>query len=624
MTQAALWWAKLEAADVARGQVVREAFLGPLRRRRDGSERSLLVHIPAFAGEVSLIVFSDPVSDATPALHLRPLGRLRAAVHLLSLGWRKLPASMRGQGRGLAGRVRAVLGQAPARAGEAPPYAVWIDLFDRWGAAEMAALPRLDGSIQVALVSAGTAEAAAATRASVPASWPVRLIDGAPAWAGLSGDWILVLGAGEVLAPHAAACFTHAVLRAPQMRGFCADFDHIGTDSARHRPCLLPPPDAFLLRAGFFPRGAALFRREAHAAVWPALPSDADRARLNLARAGTPETLHRIPLILTHCPDRVLPEGWMQQAANVPSPAPPAPKPLVSIIMPSSCRSRHVLHCLRRVLQKTDYPAFEVLLVVSSTDPSDRKQAGNLQAAARLPHVRVIVLNMPVFNFSAVNNTAVGMASGEFLLFLNDDVVPESADWLSRMVAYICSGNGSSADIVGNRLLYGNGTVQHGGVIMGLANLCEHAFRLAKRADSGPHGLALLDRRVSAVTAACMLVRRQVFLSLGGFDEAYAIALNDVDFCLRAGQAGACIVFAARVELFHFESLSLGRHYQGARAHLEAMEVHRLRSRWAACIERDRFYNPLASLELGREFDPGFPPRQTPLSWITQEPLALH
>jgi GT2 family glycosyltransferase len=126
------------------------------------------------------------------------------------------------------------------------------------------------------------------------------------------------------------------------------------------------------------------------------------------------------------------------------------------------------------------------------------------------------------------------------------------------------------------------------------------------------------------VTAACLLVPRDLFRSLGGLDEGYAIALNDVDFCLRAGEAGARIVYAAGVEMYHFESLSLGRHYRGARSGLEAIEIRKLRDRWAFRITADPFYHPCVSLETGREFDPGFPPRQTPLSWIGREARARH
>ena len=169
---------------------------------------------------------------------------------------------------------------------------------------------------------------------------------------------------------------------------------------------------------------------------------------------------------------------------------------------------------------------------------------------------------------------------------------------------------------MGARLLYGHDRVQHAGVILGLANLCENAFRLSERLHAGPHGIARLDRQVSAVTGACMLVRRAVWQQLSGLDESFCIALNDVDFCLRAGQVGARIVFAAGVELYHFESLSLGRHYRGERAALEAREVCGLRGRWQSLIANDPFYNPQASLEPGREFQPAFPPRLSPISWI--------
>jgi GT2 family glycosyltransferase len=616
----ACWWAKLEATDEARGQVVREVFFGP-RARRGAARRSLLVHIPGAARALSLIVFS--AGPARPALFLTPLSRWRAACLLLLQGFPKLPGALRGDRRGMAGRVRAVLGQAPARAGQAPPYSVWIDLFDAWGEPEraaLAALPATCTSFEVALVAGGSAADVTASRTTLPAGWPVRIIETAADWQLLRADWVVVLAVGEVMAPHAHACFAQAVTRNPGARGLCADYDLIDGAGRRMRPCLLPPPDTWLLRAGVFPRGAAVFHRLAHAAHWPSLPIDADRARLALACAGPPETLHRLPLILTHCPDRVVTADWMQR----PSSTRPAAAPMVSVIIPSACRSRHVLQCLRRLLQKTAYPAFEILLVVACVDPADRAQAATLRAARCLPHVRVIELSLPVFNFSAVNNAAAGFADGELLLLLNDDVIPVSGDWLWRMVAHVCPGDGPCADIVGARLLYGNGMVQHGGVIMGLANLCEHAFRLAGRGEPGPLGLALLDRRVSAVTAACMLVRRRLFASLGGLDEAFGIALNDVDFCLRAGAAGACIVLAAGVELYHFESLSLGRHYQGTRSALEALEVRRLRGRWAGVIAADPFYHPLASLQPGQEFQPGFPPRQTPLSWIRQDTPALH
>ena len=327
-------------------------------------------------------------------------------------------------------------------------------------------------------------------------------------------------------------------------------------------------------------------------------------------------SLQKIPFVLTHVPC-----DQAETVANVAVTRPTA-LPSVSVVIPTSARHRHLLRCLRRVVARTAYPEIEILLAVSDVDADDERQAATLARAAALPRVRVLDLRMPAFNYAAVNNAAVQQACGDLVLLLNDDVVPPDGDWLQRMVAFLDVP--VQADIVGARLLYGNGLVQHGGVTLGLANLCEHSFRLAARTDPGPHGLALLDRQVSAVTAACMLVRRSLYNAVGGMDEAFAVALNDVDFCLRAGQVGARIVLAAQVTLVHYESLSLGRHYKGSRADLEAVEVRRLRARWANEIADDPHYSLSASLEPGREFQPGFPPRITPSLWCQGDLPAEH
>jgi hypothetical protein len=297
------WWAKIEAEDVSRGQVVREAFLGPARVRGGLSRRSVLVHLPRQSVALSLHVFSEGV--VAPRLALRRFSRRRAAGALLAHGWRHLPSALRGDVWGRLGRVRAVLGQAPARGGEAPPYAVWIDLFDAWGEAERAALAAggaAGSRFEVALVCGGLPDAMDRTRRSLPAHWPVHVIAGQADWAGLGGDWILVLAAGEILAAQAAACFGLAVRRRPEMRGVCADLDTLDVQGRRAAPEFRPPPDAWLLQTGFFGRGAWLFHRLSHRDVWGGLPADADAARLALARAGPADGLHRISLILTHCP----------------------------------------------------------------------------------------------------------------------------------------------------------------------------------------------------------------------------------------------------------------------------------------------------------------------------------
>ncbi len=614
------FWAKLEMSDSARGQIVREAFF-PAGR---GGRRTLLMHVPQASGGFSLSLFAARGGkEAAPVLSLQLLGRVAAAARLLAGGWRLLPGALRGNPLGLLGRARAMLGQGAARRGQSPPYPAWIDLYDNWGEQERHAL--MAGSadtVSVWVMDHGDGAAMAETMASVAAQWrqPDRVcaIRMHGDWPAPSTDWVVMLASGEVLAPQALACFARAALHDPLLMAIYADIDRYDTYKERIQPGFRPSPDPWLMRSELLRDGAWMFRGSMLAADTRLL--ETGDFRLALARRLPVARILHISLILSHCP---------MPAAAVP--APPAlmplkdkPWPRVSIIVPSACRSRHVLACLRRVARRTDYANFEILVAVSACDPADRRQARIMRELAKLPQVRLVNLEMDDFNFAAVINRAAARAEGEWLLLLNDDVSPISPDWLQTLVAFTQGAPSRRADIVGPRLLYGNGLVQHGGVIIGLANLCEHAFRLARRSDPGPEGIAHLDRQVSAVTAACMLVRRDLFESLNGLDEAFAIALNDVDFCLRAGQAGGCIVYASCVDMYHFESLSLGRHYHGARAGLEAAEIRRLRERWTFSINADPFYNPCASLELGREFTPGFPPRQTPILWIGQEAPAPH
>ncbi|MEO9189877.1 MAG: glycosyltransferase, partial [Acetobacteraceae bacterium] len=169
---------------------------------------------------------------------------------------------------------------------------------------------------------------------------------------------------------------------------------------------------------------------------------------------------------------------------------------------------------------------------------------------------------------------------------------------------------------VGAKLLYENGTVQHGGIIIGLAGLAEHANRGLPRGAPGYAHRAVLSQEVSAVTGACLLTRRSAYLEVGGLDEGFPIAFNDVDFCLRLREAGHGIVFCAEAELIHYESLSLGHHFSGERAALEREEVRRMRRRWSAAVAADPFHNPNLSLTRGQEWQSAFPSRARRSVWV--------
>ncbi len=606
------WWAKLEAVDEARGHIVRESFLGGLRGRPGHNWRSTLLHLPAEARALTLRVFrADEAARLAPTARLDVLTRRQAAGALLAHGWRILPRALAGGLPGLPGRVRVMLGQAPARAGEPPPYDVWVALYDAWPAGLRTALLSQAGQVapvEVVVTGAGPE----ASLASVQRQWlrPVAVTRvAAPAeWQPAGAEWVLILQAGELLAPQALACFAHAIRMQPGALGFYADVDRLAA-GYRSAPLFKPSCDPWLLPSGLLTAGGCLFRAD-HASRHSA--NNGVEWRLAAASAMPSGAFRRLPLLLTHVTAPV-------KVRRTPAPQAGAHQPPVTIVIPSSGRSAHALRCLRRVLATTRYPRLDVLVAVSHADPGDTVQNARLLQMGSLPGVRVLELGMRQFNYAAVNNAAVRQARGELVLLLNDDVVPVEPTWLQRMVAYLEAPYPAHAGIVGARLLYGNNRVQHGGVVMGLANLCEHAFRVSGRREGGPYGIALLDRQVSAVTGACMLLRRCFYETVGGMDEAFAVALNDVDFCLRASEGGARIVLAAGVELYHYESLSLGRHYEGSRAGLEALEVSRLRQRWFSTIADDPFYSPLASLEPGREFCPAFPPRATPLSWSMRD-----
>jgi GT2 family glycosyltransferase len=217
-------------------------------------------------------------------------------------------------------------------------------------------------------------------------------------------------------------------------------------------------------------------------------------------------------------------------------------------------------------------------------------------------------VKLPVerFNYSAANNFGARQTDAEFLCLLNDDVAPIASGWLEAMLGHFAD---PLVAAVGAKLLYENKTVQHGGIIVGLAGLAEHVNRGLPREAGGYAHRAVLNQEMSAVTGACLLTRRSAYEETGGMDEGFPIAFNDVDFCLKLRRAGHRIVFCAEAELIHYESLSLGHHFSGERAGLEREEVRRMRQRWASVVAEDPFHNPNLSLARGQEWRLAFPPR---------------
>ena len=213
------------------------------------------------------------------------------------------------------------------------------------------------------------------------------------------------------------------------------------------------------------------------------------------------------------------------------------------------------------------------------------------------PRVRVMRIEEN-FNFSRINNRAAEQLETDFLLFLNNDIFVEQADWLRLMV------NEALADphvgIVGVKLLYPNGTVQHAGVVLGVGGIADHTFRYYPGNAAGYCFRSVCAQDMSAVTAACMLCRADAFRAVGGFDEAnLTVAFNDVDLCLRIGRAGYRIVMTPAVVAEHHESLSRGNDLAEHNLPRFYSENQFMLDRWRALIAFDPFYNPHFSHETG-------------------------
>jgi GT2 family glycosyltransferase len=246
------------------------------------------------------------------------------------------------------------------------------------------------------------------------------------------------------------------------------------------------------------------------------------------------------------------------------------------------------------------------MLVVNEIQKNVPARRDYLEAVAARPQVRVVFHEDRPFNFSWVNNWAVGEARGELVCFLNDDTEVIGSDWLSAMVTQVLQ---DRVGAVGAMLYYPDDRIQHAGVLLGVGGLAGHNYQGKPRNTRGYHDRALLDQDVSCVTAACMLVRRDVFLSLGGFDETLAIAFNDVDLCLRMREAGWRIVWTASAELYHRESASIGRHDVGERQEQWTFDWNLIRNRWGDELISDPHYSPNLSLDPLQLWEPAFPPR---------------
>lgn len=433
-------------------------------------------------------------------------------------------------------------------------------------------------------------------------------------------EWVMMVRAGDVLAPHALYQFASAARARPGAAVLYSDDDLLDENGQRCAPRFKPDWSLAHLRATNFVGNAVALRGSEVAR--------AGGVTLNCCRHGVYDLLLRVVDVpgdggdkgVVHIPHVLLHQSAVADtdeqycldalrshlarngvAAQVSKTLPgcrrvhfqlPDEPPLVSIIVPTRDARELIRQCVESLLEKTTYPRFELLVVDNQS--ADAGALAYLDEIACYERVRVLRFDHP-FNYSAMNNMAVREAKGEVVCLLNNDTEVISPDWLEEMVGHLLQ---PKAGVVGAKLYFPDGRVQHAGDLVGVGGVAHHAHAFLSRDDPGYCNRAMVAQELSAVTAACLITWRELYLRLGGLNEKkLAVAFNDVDYCLRVREAGCRVVWTPHAELYHHESVSRGKDTTRRKKWRAANEAAYMRKQWKQAMLNDPFYNPNLSYQ---------------------------
>lgn len=267
--------------------------------------------------------------------------------------------------------------------------------------------------------------------------------------------------------------------------------------------------------------------------------------------------------------------------------------PLISIIIPNKDHIDDLKRCMESIEQKSTYKNYEYIIVENnSTDPATFEYYKKLEAEN--PKVRMVYWD-GVFNYSAINNYGASFAKGEYLLLLNNDTEIINPDCLEELLGYCMR---KDVGAVGARLYYEDDTIQHAGVVIGFGGIAGHCFVQQKRGTTGYCHRIICAQDYSAVTAACMMVKRSAFDAVGGLSEELAVAFNDIDFCMKLRKAGYLIVYNPYAELYHYESKSRGLEDTPEKVARFNKEIATFEKKWPEILKKgDPYYNPNLTLK---------------------------
>ena len=265
--------------------------------------------------------------------------------------------------------------------------------------------------------------------------------------------------------------------------------------------------------------------------------------------------------------------------------------PMVSIIIPTKDSSKLLDNCLKSIFDKSTYKNFEVI-VVNNGSVKDATFSLFKKYQDKYKNFRVIDADYE-FNYSKLNNDAVKVAKGEYVLLLNNDTEVITKNWIELMLGYAMQ---EHIGAVGVKLLYSDYSVQHGGIVLGVAKVAANVYGGVDSDSYGAFGRLLIPFDYSAVTAACLMIKKSKYLEINGFDEKLKVAYNDVDFNIKLLEKGYYNVFLPMVNLFHFESKSRGMDITDAKVIRLNEEAEYMVNKWGKLLNNDRFYNKNYSL----------------------------
>jgi GT2 family glycosyltransferase len=462
------------------------------------------------------------------------------------------------------------------------------------------------------------------------------------ALAAASGEFIALLDHDDLLAEHALFCVAQAILAHAGATLIYSDEDKITANGRRYDPYFKCELNRELLLAQNMISHLGAYRRELVLELGGFRPGlegsqDWDLALRVVERSESNQVIH-LPRILYHwrasqgstslapsektyaattgrraVADHLARRGVTAEVSPAPGAADlnmvryaqPTPQPKVSLIIPTRDGAALLRRCLESLGEKTTYQNYDVTIIDNGSI-----EAESLRYLESVRGERIAVLREDgPFNFSALNNLGVRQTEGEIVCLLNNDIEIVTPDWLEEMVSVALQ---PGVGAVGARLWYPDGGLQHGGVLLGVGGVAGHAHRQLRRGSAGYFGRAILRQEFSAVTGACLVVQRRIFLEAGGLDETLAVTGNDVDFCLRLQAAGYRNIWTPYAEMIHHESVSRGDDDTPEKHTRASMEQRVMKDRWGDLLQADPAYSLNLTLT-DTNFSLAWPPRTRPL-----------